>query len=490
MTPHAKTWKVDGSGLPGERTLRLLIGVMAFFEAASLPTAPRSAVAQPAEILVVDAENNWPVPLVELTTTHSMRFVTDNAGVIAIDAPELLDREVWYRIKGHGYGVPADGFGNRGIRLTLKPGQRRVVKVQRQLPAKRVGRLTGAGLFGESQQLGRQLDWRESGVFGCDSVQTAVYRDRLFWVWGDTTLPRYPLGIFNASAATTPLRPADAWRPPLRWPAQYRYFRDAEGAPRGVADIAGEGPTWLSGLIALPDEAGNSRLCACYDKIRGRLTAYERGLCLWDDQDDAFRKDSVLWSRDGDGDPPLAPTGHAVLWTDEAGESWALFGDPFPHLRCRATLASWRDPSAWDLLTPQRDVPVAGESRRVVPHRGAIAYNDFRGRWVALFCEKLGEPSAFGELWYCEADQPTGPWGPAVKVVTHENYTFYNPAVHPELVPSGSPILLFEATYTAMFADHANPTPRYDYNQVLYRLDLDDAALAPARTPPARESQR
>jgi hypothetical protein len=95
--------------------------------------------------------------------------------------------------------------------------------------------------------------------------------------------------------------------------------------------------------------------------------------------------------------------------------------------------------------------------------------------------EAFGKPSAFGELWYAESGTPTGPWGKTVKVLTHENYTFYNPRLHPEFTPAESPILLFEGTYTAEFADHANPTPRYNYNQVLYRLDLDDAALAPVR---------
>ena len=91
------------------------------------------------------------------------------------------------------------------------------------------------------------------------------------------------------------------------------------------------------------------------------------------------------------------------------------------------------------------------------------------------------QPSALGELWYAEADQPTGPWGPAVKIVSHENYTFYNPRIHPEFTDPESPILLFEGTYTMQFADRPHPVPRYDYNQVLYRLDLDGAALAPAR---------
>ena len=54
------------------------------------------------------------------------------------------------------------------------------------------------------------------------------------------------------------------------------------------------------------------------------------------------------------------------------------------------------------------------------------------------------------------------------------------PRLHPEFTPDGSPILFFEGTYTTTFAHHPQPTPRYEYNQILYRLDLDAPALTPA----------
>lgn len=72
--------------------------------------------------------------------------------------------------------------------------------------------------------------------------------------------------------------------------------------------------------------------------------------------------------------------------------------------------------------------------------------------------------------------------GKAVKVLSHENYTFYNPRLHPEFTSAESPILICEGTYAAAFSDNKQPTPRYDYNQVLYRLDLDDPALRPAQS--------
>ena len=130
----------------------------------------------------------------------------------------------------------------------------------RTIIAKRLGRLTGGGLFAESQKLGRELDWRESGVFGCDSVQNAVYRGKLFWAWGDTVVPGYPLGIFDVSSATTEVQPLDSFQPPVR--VKFNYFADTNGAPRGVAKMPGSGPTWVSAYVSLPDRTGTPRLVA------------------------------------------------------------------------------------------------------------------------------------------------------------------------------------------------------------------------------------
>lgn len=51
-----------------------------------------------------------------------------------------------------------------------------------------------------------------------------------------------------------------------------------------------------------------------------------------------------------------------------------------------------------------------------------------------------------------------------------------------EFFDDGLPILTFEATFTEQFADSPVPVPRYDYNQVMYRLDLDDARLRAEKT--------
>ncbi|QDU61630.1 hypothetical protein Pan216_24910 [Planctomycetes bacterium Pan216] len=448
-------------------------------------TAPsqREALAlEPCRIDVVDESNGWPVPLVELRTTHHVRFVTDNAGRIAFDLPELMNQETWFTVEGHGYGVTADGFGQRGVRLTPRPGERLTVNVHRQLPAKRLGRITGGGLFGESQKLGLEKDWRDQGVLGCDSVQTVAHQGKLYWNWGDTTVPHYPLGIFDMTGATTSLKPLKHFEPPIR--LHYDYVVDEKGRPRGVAPIAGSGPTWLSGYASLPDASGAHHLVATYSKIRPPLEEYEVGLCVWNDDRSLFEKERTLWTKSrGVPKSPPCPRGHPVSWKDDAGAEWMLFGDPFPALKCRATFEDWSDPSRWQALEPQGTVISRDGTEQVKPHRGCIAWNAYRRKWVAIFTQMYGKPSLLGEIWYAEADAPTGPWRDAVNVVTHQHYTFYNPRIHPEFTNEDSPVLLFEGTYTKTFSQANEATPRHDYNQVLYRLDLDDPDLVGSSAP-------
>ncbi len=447
-----------------------------------IETCPVLAAGQlaPCRIEVVEKETHWPVPMVELETNHRVKLVTDNAGRIAFDLPELLGKETWLSVASDGYEVPADGFGYHGVRLLLKPGEKFTIEINRTSIAKRLGRVTGAGLFGESQKLGLEAQWQETGVLGSDSVQNAVHNGRMFWIWGDTTIAKYPLGIFDSTSATTTVQPIEVFEPPLR--IKLNYFTNADGQPRGVAKLSGKGPTWLTGLINLPDKSGKARLAAAYVKITPPMEAYEAGLCVWNDETQNFERLRKMWTKTESAPkhPPM-PQGHPVIIDGDNGQQWALFGDPLPKLKCPATFEAWQDPKTWQVLKPQETFASATDGKPVKPSSGSIAWNSFRKRWVTVFMQVFGTPSAFGEIWYAEADSPFGPWRPAVKVLSHKNYAFYNPRLHPEFTPPDSPILLFEGTHSTTFANHAEPTPRYEYNQILYRLDLDDPKLVPAQ---------
>lgn len=82
-----------------------------------------------------------------------------------------------------------------------------------------------------------------------------------------------------------------------------------------------------------------------------------------------------------------------------------------------------------------------------------------------------------GHVWYAEAKNIEGPWGKAIRVAEHPNYSFYNPTHHAFLDQEGGRLIYFEGTYSTMFSGNDNPLPRYDYNQLMYRLDLEDSRL-------------
>ena len=92
-----------------------------------------------------------------------------------------------------------------------------------------------------------------------------------------------------------------------------------------------------------------------------------------------------------------------------------------------------------------------------------------RRRFRRLFS---GASSYLGEIWLASAPSPTGPWTDARKLATHDHYTFYNPILHAESFRDDSPLIHFEGTYVTTFSGHREPTPRWDYNQVLYQVDL------------------
>jgi len=84
--------------MPMTSILRFLIVTIAFWAASGSYGAARPV--EPCCIQVVEVGSGWPVPIVELRTTHQVRLVTDNAGIIALDLPELMGRQTWFDVLG------------------------------------------------------------------------------------------------------------------------------------------------------------------------------------------------------------------------------------------------------------------------------------------------------------------------------------------------------------------------------------------------------
>ncbi len=472
-----------------------------------------AAPVKPCVIEVTDDATGRPVPLVELRTTNHLRYVTDNAGVIAFDEPGLLDTEVFFGVTAHGYEVPKDGFGIRGVRLTPKAGEKVSVKVKRVNIAERLHRVTGDGVYAESIKAGREVPFDKPGtnarVLGCDSVFMAPYGDRLFWMWGDTTQAKYPLGNFHMTAATT----AAKFDPEK--PYQFDYLDDGKGFVKGAAKMPGDGPTWVESLVVLPGKHGKERLWGEYAKVDTKMAVHARGLVVYDDAKKEFVRHT---------DVPLSsqilPTGHSFKHKDGDTE-YLYFGNPFPLVRVPATEAAFTDLTKYEAFTclkpsstvakpeidrddkgrakytwranapplnPEAEAKLVkakvltsddarvqlkdGKGAVLVMHRGSVNWNAYRKKWVMIANQIGGKESFLGEVWYAEADAPTGPWGTATKILTHDRKDFYNPVQHPQFDRDGGKVIYFEGTYTNTFSGNPDQTPRYEYNQMLYRLDL------------------
>jgi len=434
---------------------------------------------KPFVIRVADSETGRGVPLVQLTTVNNISYYTDNAGIVAFDEPGLMDQKVYFGITSHGYEYPKDGFGYRGKRFQIRPGGKTEIKLKRINIAERLYRITGAGLFHHSIRADLPVPVKKPSlnaqVFGSDSTQNAVYQDHLFWVWGDTSRASYPLGNFQVTMATSRLLGSGGLSPDIG--VDLTYFENENGFTKKMAPLPGKGPTWLDALVTVKDKQGREHLVATYAKIKPPLTVYEQGLCEFNDEKNEF--ENVMTFPDKAG---LIPGGHAFRRKVD-GRNWIYFGWGHPTLRMPDAYESWIDPSSYEPLTTD-EILADTKGKSVNYHRGHVTWNAWRKCWIDIFTEKGGSSSLLGETWYAEAPAPEGPWRTAVKILTHDKYTFYNPKQHPYWASEKGRVIYFEGTYTATFSGNRNKTPRYDYNQILYRLDLADPRLKPAQKQP------
>jgi hypothetical protein len=478
-------------------------------------------------IEVVDERTGRGVPLVELQTTNGTRYHTDSNGLVAFYEPGLMGRKVFFSVAAHGYEFPKDGLGIRGKALVTRPGESARLKVRRINIAERLYRITGQGIYRDTILLGREAPIEHpllnSQVTGQDSVLTALYRGRIHWFWGDTNRLSYALGNFSTSGATS-LPPSKI--DPARG-FDLTYFVGKDGFSRPMAPIKGEGVVWISAVVVLPDESGRERMLAYFERRRGLGAVLESGFLLYNDETETFEK-----AKDVSLNPVFSPTGQTSRVSRD-GTDFIHFTTPYPWIRVKADIKSYLDLGAYEAYTCLRqgvntdegEIPLdrdaegklvwswkkgtkplspkrqqeliasgkmkAEESpfRLTDPDSGkpillngsSCFWNDYRKKYVMIASQVLGA-TVLGEIWYSEADQPEGPWIDARKIITHANkpgdaHDFYNPTQHPFFDQEGGRIIYLEGTYVNTFSGNPHPTPYYEYNQIMYRLDLSDPRL-------------
>jgi len=512
--------------LPGRpRVLPLLLALAALPAPAGEPARPAAA---PFAIEVVDEATGRGVPMVELETTSRARYHTDSNGLVAFDEPGLMGRRVWFAVASHGYEFPADGFGMRGTALDVRPGGKATLKIKRINIAERLYRMTGQGIYRDTVLLGRTPPIAEpllnGEVTGQDGILTAVYRGKVHWFWGDTAKLSYAMGIFRMTGATS----AGPDRLDPDRGIDLEYFAGKDGAARAMVEMEGEGIVWLYGVAAVPDGEGRERMAAQFIRLKSMTEIIERGFVLWDDGKEVFEKVRTVPVA-----PPIVP-GQYPFPVADGGRRYLYFPSPYPAVRVPAGLGSYLDLSAYEAYTPietggryegagktrldrdaagklvwawrkgtslldprqQQELVEAGMMRRdesphrlqdadggkaILLHNASCSWNEYRKKYV-LIASEIGGATMLGEVWYAESDRPEGPWVSARKIITHANekddaHDFYNPTQHPYLDRGGGRWIYLAGSYVNTFSGNPHPTPYYEYNQVLYRLDLADPRL-------------
>jgi hypothetical protein len=294
----------------------------------------------------------------------------------------------------------------------------------------------------------------------------------------------------------------------------YDYFMDQK-EPQRLRKMLPEnepGAVWMFGLLTVSDKSGHDELWSGYSRQKGLVPPDERGIARFNDELGVFEKVTKL----DKAEPWRFPNGASMKSTED-GVDWWYFCAPFPHTRVRATAEAVKDPAAYEAFTwnekergwrwQKSAAPTTqAEERRLMRegklpkdqarfqlqdaasgaeisvHTASVQWNAWRKKWIITALQFGGKdaPSPLGEMWYAEANSPTGPWRKAINIASHPRYSFYNPVHHAFLDAEGGRIIYFEGTYTLEFSGNPIAPARYDYNQLCYRLDLSDPRLIPA----------
>ncbi|ROV98333.1 hypothetical protein VMCG_07156 [Cytospora schulzeri] len=493
-------------------------------------------------IRVVDASTHRGLPLVYLRTTYKAVYITDSAGYVAFNEPGLMTGDpIWVTVSSYGFESPVGFLNVPGMQIHPKPGKSIEIRLNRTQVAERLYRMTGYGIYRDSVLLGKSVPIDQpvlnAKVAGSDTIQCAKFKDKLLWMWQDTDQMKFQLGNFNMTGAFTELPDVLNADQGLN----FEYFTEDHKPNEFVRKMVsinlekqGPFPIWIDGLTVVPDDMGQERLIGHYYASGQTLGAcVERGLVVWNDKKHLFEK-LAKFEGTGLGAGQLAPGGHTVYVHDD-GISYAYYGK---NVRVRATFTHASDPSQYEAFTclatdgrwanrasngdliwawVKGGKPVNYETadslvqsglirpeespyrlkdldsgKNIQAQSAGIAWNPFLKLWVNVFQQKFGDTPC-GEIWFSTANAPEGPWTSCRKVATHHmnrdgyknnSNDLYNPVQHYELMREGGRHVYFSGTFVNTFSGNQWPTPYYNYNNIMYRLDLKDPSLSLPPPPP------
>jgi hypothetical protein len=293
-----------------------------------------------------------------------------------------------------------------------------------------------------------------------------------------------------------------------------------------------DGVIWISGVTVVPNAKGAERMVCRYSRRKGLVDQLEQGIAAFDNDQQIF----IAVTQQPLDEKWRFIDSHPLDF-EENGVRWLMWGDAGMSVRVPATFEAVCDPTKYEAFTclkagatrrdldversadgtlnwrwTRDDAPMTSEiehrlvqagkikpeemrlspesatepGKRIRPAFGTVRFNKHRKCWVLITGQHGGSSSFLGEVWYSEGPSPTGPFTKGVKIVTHDGQSFYNVCHHDCLDEQDGRAVYFEGTYTNSFTKDVAPTPRYEYNQVLYKLDLEAEGLKGARVSSAK----
>jgi len=476
-------------------------------------------------IHVVDYDTGRGIPMVEVRAGGRAHH-TDSNGLLAYyDASRMLQGTVSCDEQEHvltKFIYASPGYETRAATHRVCHGGSTTIALKRLDVAQRLYRLTGAGIYRDSVILGFEdssdpydaAPIREpvlnSGLVGVDTASAIVFGGKIFWTFGDAKRIGGRLGNLRGTGAISEL---DGSSPDLGVDLTYLASANSDFVRPMVPAWAGyPGLAWPVGLTVVDDGAGES-LFATIAFVRagiGALGRYSGG---------HFVPESELSAA------PLRPAGTTFRIQHADGD----FVYRQSLIRHRATRSALLEPAVYEVFTPlchaeaspvcgtdgvERDLdgtpmyrwraggaPVTsdhveagllepdevifGKLRGIRPKSDGWrvgfdvnqgAYNEFRGRFIRMVPAVQTKPEGISlAIYYAEADTPMGPWVHARRVLTVPQ-TMYTVS-HLQFFDREDGRIFFVGTHSNSFGFGSldpPPIPRYEYNQLMHALDLDD----------------
>lgn len=483
---------------------------------------------------LLDSQTGRGIPLVEVDV-GGQRFYTDSNGIAAIEDPILLDQDLSFTFKSYGYTTSSQSFStttgstvqiltdrnNRAERLYRNTGENiyaDTVTIGRGVPIDKPlinAQVTGQDSVQAIVYKGK-IHWFWGDTLfqaGGFNLRTAGATSELPGQGGLDPSEGVNLNYFEnefGQAKQMYQQFQESEAPGLVWTDGLFTVQDNFGQERLLGHF-------IRVKEFLPE-----------------FSLHEQGLAIFNDASKSLDKilnyDIAPTVELGTG-APITPIGHSFRHST-GGEEYIYFGEAYPNIRVRSNWDEVLDIDQWEAFTPLQEnsrydaanppleigsdgKPVYGWKKNTDPfttdmleqlssmghisrsqapfglvdvetgndvwlHRASVHWNEYRNKWIMIGNQTWSNVSFLGEVWYAEAPTPEGPWKNAIKIATHDSpdgspsgdYSFYNPTQLPFFDQDGGRIIYFEGTYSNSISNNPNPTPLYDYNQLMYRLDL------------------